>query len=203
MIQKNRISSSRRNYLLLYLLLNIAVSVITSFIIIQFWGPARIVAPTAPTVVTCIPPEATVIPPPQEYIPQIETGTEEPPANTPQAEKQPEENLSTAYSEEGVFIRIESIIGLGDLENETIIFRRNGTGQLALLGWKLVDETGQEFIFPDLVLNEGASVQLHTKIGVNTVMDLFWGLDKPVWHTGDTVRLLDVEGNQQASFRVQ
>ncbi len=45
-------------------------------------------------------------------------------------------------------------------------------------------------------------MNVYTKAGANTVLDLHWGLGAPVWESGETAILRDPEGNIRASFTV-
>lgn len=99
-------------------------------------------------------------------------------------------------------VAIENVIGAGDLTTERVLLKNIGSGELSLAGWQLLEEDGQVYTFPQLTLFEGGAVNLHTKAGQPTVVDLYWGLGAPVWRTGETVILLDAQGNVHATFRV-
>jgi len=105
----------------------------------------------------------------------------------------------------GGSVQIDSVIGAGDLEAERVLIRHAGGGELALVGWRLEDGQGNLFVFPEfpqLTLFAGGAVNIYTRAGVNTVVDLYWGLDKPVWISGSTVILRDADGNVQARYLV-
>jgi LysM repeat protein len=100
---------------------------------------------------------------------------------------------------------IDSIIGAGDLDSERVLIKHQGGGELSLVGWRLEDDRGNAFIFPrspELILYQGGAVNIYTKTGVNTVVDLFWGLDAPVWASGSTVILRDAQGNVHDEYVV-
>lgn len=102
-------------------------------------------------------------------------------------------------------VLIESVIGAGDLNSERVLLKYQGEGELSLIGWRIEDGKGNVFIFPQspqLTLFGGGAVNVYTKTGVNSVIDLFWGLDKPIWSTGSTVTLLDAQGNVHAFYQV-
>jgi len=108
-----------------------------------------------------------------------------------------------AYPESGV--SIESVVGPGDLETERVLLKHRGAGELSLVGWRLEDGSGQLFVFrqcPQLTLFGGGGVNVHTRAGVDTVVDLFWGLDHPVWYSGATVLLRDAQGNVRDTYVV-
>ncbi len=100
---------------------------------------------------------------------------------------------------------IDSVIGAGDLDAERVLLKHSGGGELSLVGWQLDDGQGRLFTFPEapqLTLFAGGAVNIYTKSGVNTVVDLFWGLDQPLWKSGSTVILRDADGNVQARYLV-
>lgn len=102
-------------------------------------------------------------------------------------------------------VAIDSVVGAGDLDSERVLLKHRGEGELSLVGWRLEDGQGNVFIFPEfpqLVLYPGGAVNIHTRGGVNTVVDLFWGLDRPVWASGSTVTLKDSQGGTHASYTV-
>jgi len=41
-----------------------------------------------------------------------------------------------------------------------------------------------------------------THAGADSVIELHWGLDQPIWKSGMTVSLLDPLGNLRASFHI-
>jgi LysM repeat protein len=95
---------------------------------------------------------------------------------------------------------IESVVGAGDLESERVLLKRSGPGELSLAGWQLAEKGGKSFIFPQLTLFEGGAVNVYTRAGQATVVALYWGLEEPVWESGEEVILLDNQGNEHASF---
>ncbi|MBN2147292.1 MAG: LysM peptidoglycan-binding domain-containing protein [Anaerolineales bacterium] len=97
---------------------------------------------------------------------------------------------------------IASVTGMGSLESERVLLQRTGEGQLSLAGWRLTDEDGNTYLFPQLTLYKGGAINLNTKAGQDTVVDLFWGLSAPVWTSGETVTLVDGVGNVQATFLI-
>lgn len=101
---------------------------------------------------------------------------------------------------------IESVIGAGDLETERIFLIHRGEGELSLVGWRIEDGKGNVFIFPQfpqlILYSGGAAVQIYTRSGANTVTDLYWGLDKPIWSSGTVVTLKDAQGNVRATYTV-
>jgi murein DD-endopeptidase MepM/ murein hydrolase activator NlpD len=97
---------------------------------------------------------------------------------------------------------INAVISPGDLTAEHVFITRTGDGQLSLAGWQLKDEAGNVFVFPQLELYKDGAVNVWTTSGVNTVVDLYWGLTAPVWGSGEKVTLLDAQGKERATYTV-
>jgi LysM repeat protein len=99
-------------------------------------------------------------------------------------------------------ITISTVIGAGDLPTEKVRLEWNGQGDLSLLNWKLKDENKHVYTFPQLTLYSGGTVDLYTGSGVNEVSALYWGLNEPIWKTGELVTLLDDQGRVQAKYTI-
>ena len=112
--------------------------------------------------------------------------------------------VSTASGDtSGRVIEIQDVVGPGDLDNETVLLRRLGEGDLRLTGWRLDDNGGHAFVFPEFVLSKGGAVQVNTRPGTNTAIALFWGLQEAVWTPGKMVALYDIDNKLQASFTIK
>lgn len=102
-------------------------------------------------------------------------------------------------------VEIDRVVAAGDLENERVILKHRGEGQLSLAGWRLQDEQGNEFIFPEfpqLTLYTDTGVSVYTKPGVNSVEDFFWGMNQAIWKSGATVSLLDHQGIVRDTYTI-
>ena len=105
-------------------------------------------------------------------------------------------------SQGGDALDIVSVVGAGVLETETLEIRNNGVDEVNLTGWKLQTPDGRTFTFPGLTLLNGGFVKVRSKAGKNTVVDLYWGLSRPAWESGQLAILLDAEDNVQALYRI-
>jgi micrococcal nuclease len=94
------------------------------------------------------------------------------------------------------------VIAVGDLANERVVIEHVGDRDLSLAGWHLLDENGNEYRFPALVLHPEAQVNVFSGQGVDSSTDLYWGRSVAVWATGEQAELLDASGQQQAVYRV-
>jgi LysM repeat protein len=99
-------------------------------------------------------------------------------------------------------VYIDNVFGVGDLDTERVILRRSGLGELSLAAWQLRDEDGNVYIFPQLTLYQDGAVNLNTRSGANTYVDLFWNQVAAVWHSGEVVSLYDTEGILMTSFTI-
>ena len=99
-------------------------------------------------------------------------------------------------------VEIVSIVGAGTLNAEWVVVRNAGAESLNLSSWQLRDSDRNIFVFPNLTLNTGGAVQIHTASGTNTVIDLYWGEGQPVWESGEEAQLLDPSGNVRAVYKV-
>ncbi len=99
-------------------------------------------------------------------------------------------------------VQIVSVSGAGTLDAEVVIVKYNGDGELDLTGWHLKDSNGNVYTFPPFKLFKNGAVQVHTKSGTNTAIDLYWGQNNAIWQSGENVELTDANGNVQDSYPV-
>ena len=99
-------------------------------------------------------------------------------------------------------VHIETVIGAGVHENERVVLRRTGDGELSLAGWRMLDGKGMEYIFPQLTLYKDGSINLNTRSGQNTVLDLFWGFTSAIWSPGETISLYDSQNILRATYKI-
>lgn len=97
---------------------------------------------------------------------------------------------------------VNSVIGVGDITQERVFISRTGPGELNMAGWQLRDENGNVFTFPQLQLFEGGAINVWTTSGSASVVDLYWGLQSPIWQPGETVSLIDAQGAMRASYQI-
>jgi hypothetical protein len=102
----------------------------------------------------------------------------------------------------GGALDIVSVVGAGVLDKESVEIRNNGGSEVNLIGWKLQAANGKAFTFPGLTLLDGGIVTVHTGEGINTVVDLYWGLSHPAWSSGQLAILLDAQDNVKALYRI-
>jgi hypothetical protein len=99
-------------------------------------------------------------------------------------------------------IKVDNVIGVGDLQNEVVLLKRVGDGELNLAGWKLVAPGGQEYRFPALLLYKDGAVQVYSRAGPDSAVELFWGLSQAAWKSGAVVKLVDASGKVQGTYSI-
>ncbi len=83
----------------------------------------------------------------------------------------------------------------GSMDTESVQIQNLGGQQVALSGWKLVDSDGHAYSFAQITLfGDGAAIQLHTGSGQDAPADLYWGLEEPIFVSGELISLLNNEG---------
>jgi len=95
---------------------------------------------------------------------------------------------------------IVGVASVGDLGSEAVQLVNTG-GVAAMAGWSLDDGRGTVYVFPVFTLHKGA-VSVHTRAGSDSVIDLFWNLDRPLWSPGKTITLRDAAGAVQSTFTI-
>lgn len=162
--------------LIMYIVVNIIVSAATMLGVLFFWDSRQ------PEAIECVP---TIVPTTQA----IEEAIVEPTiASIPPLEQE--------------VIRIDVIYGAGYLQDELVVLQRVGTSDLPIYGWYLEDEEGNRFNFPALTLKPGATLEIYSRSGDSTVLELFWGAGRSVWDVGETARVYDPQGNLRAEYLI-
>ena len=162
-----------RRPLLSYLLINVAVSAFTMLLVLIIWN--RLNAPNLP----------------EEFASST--------AASPAA-------VSTTQGVDSALLagqlQLTTIIGVGDVQNEYVLIEHIGDDDIRLADWRLTDEDGNSYTFPALELHPGASVQVFSRQGQDSVTQLFWNRTEPVWAGGEAATLLDPNGQPQATYTI-
>ena len=106
----------------------------------------------------------------------------------------------TPPAAEAPVVVIVGVSGAGSLAEEAVQLINNG-GVAAMAGWTIENGEGSVYMFPEFILHRGA-VSVNTRAGADTVIDLFWGLDHPLWKPGTTITLRDAAGAVQSIFTI-
>ncbi|HZY44264.1 MAG TPA: lamin tail domain-containing protein [Anaerolineae bacterium] len=107
-----------------------------------------------------------------------------------------------ATSAGGLLVTIRQIDSLGDVVNESVVLTNLG-GKVNLSGWTLSDGEGHKYTFPDLTLLTNAEAHVHTTVGPDSAVDLYWGQASAMWNGSGTIAYLrDPSGKLMATYRV-
>jgi len=88
-----------------------------------------------------------------------------------------------------------------DLAGEHLLLRNQGSAPVEMTNWVLKDRVGHRLLFPRFVFQPGMEVRVWTKSGDNSLTDLYWGHQAPLWNnTGDAAYLYDSQEHLIASF---
>lgn len=102
-----------------------------------------------------------------------------------------------------VRVQVVRVLNVGDVTSEAVEILNEGTSVARLEGWRLVNpRSGMEYVFPVLNLFPQGAITVHSGVGEDTAIDLYWGLDEAVWQVGDTVQLFNAEGELQVAFEI-
>ncbi len=177
---------NKKSRLLFYLLLNILISAGVTLTILWIWD-----------LIHPYPEDSTTL-----------TGTSSEQTSLSQSDQTPSdtqdqsEDSTIAFINENIEIDIYTIVGAGNLDVEYVEIRNQSQGPIDLTGWQLVDEKEQTFTFPALILNSGGAIKVLSKQGINTVIELYWQSDSPIWQSGETARLLNAVGETIITYAI-
>lgn len=156
-----------------YLIINVLVSALTTLIVLVLWNAGRPVCSGTLENQPLTPTQAATL--------AVSTPVSLPPLDQP-------------------LVRVENIFGVNELQNEVVLLRNISSGELQLKDWKMMDEQGNAFIFPELILAPDSAVQIYTRSGSNNPISLFWGLQAAAWQSQETLRILDPLGQERAAY---
>lgn len=103
---------------------------------------------------------------------------------------------------EDILVKIRAIVGAGDLALEYVEIINQGENPANLTAWQLVDENGHTFTFPALILNSGGAIKILSRTGTDTVIELYWQSDEPLWQSGETARLFNAVGELITTYSI-
>ena len=170
--------------LFIYILINMIVSVVTTLTVLLIWDIIHSNPKNSPSLSV----------PVTEITETIQ--------NSPSMEDQPAEETPPDFVEEGVNVTINAIVGAGNLSVEYVEIRNQSEGPVDLTGWQLNDENDHTFTFPALILNNHGAINVFSQIGNNTVIELFWQSEIPIWESGETASLLNASGEIMTTYTI-
>ncbi|WP_169238949.1 lamin tail domain-containing protein [Candidatus Roseilinea sp. NK_OTU-006] len=188
-----------RNWII-FLLINVLVSAVTAFLVVQAFTQAVSRPATTRIVAAATQPIAAAA----DAAPPVAEGTNIPPAGdlfaahqaagTAEAVTLPPQPTATtqtlAQATRGTVpnVRISAVIYPGQRTREAVVIVNEGDA-VDLTGWTLANPRGKAYTFGNVVLLKESFINLHTTSGVDVPTDLFWNQSEAVWRVGDEVVL--------------
>jgi hypothetical protein len=173
----------KRTHALLFVVVNIIVSVGATLTVLFLWERAH----PRPEIIVSDSPGMTS----NDSMDQIDL-----------VEQSSEIETTIPFINEDLTINIRTIVGAGDLDVEYVEIVNQGQNPADLTGWQLIAESGREFTFPTLILNSNGAIKVLSRAGTNTVIELYWQSDTPIWQPGETARLLNADGELVTSYTI-
>jgi hypothetical protein len=108
-------------------------------------------------------------------------------------------------------IEIGEVGGVGNLATEYIRLTRPGSDNedtISLKDWEIKDEDNHKYSILEqsglasLELHSQGAVNIYTKAGSSNPIELYLGLDNPIWQPGETVTLLDPQGEIHDTYLI-
>jgi len=118
------------------------------------------------------------------------------------ADPEPPIEPSLEFIMDDIDVTIHIIVGAGDLDIEYVEIHNQSKGPIDMTGWQLIDENDHIFTFPALILNSDGAIIVLSKKGMNSVIELYWQADIPMWQSGETANLLNADGDIIASYSI-
>lgn len=173
--------------LLFYILINILISAVTTLTVLWIWDSRQpklnpIEFDSQQTFTDPVSPTDHLI-----------AGEDENPAV-----QEPTADLSTRSSD----VQIRVIVGPKNLEVEYVEIINQGDQPVDLTGWQLVNHLDQAFTFPAMILNSSGAIKIQSKTGVNSVIELFWQSETPIWQSGENARLINADGEVVSIYSI-
>ena len=87
-----------------------------------------------------------------------------------------------------------------NLNDEYIVIENRSQMPIDLTGWTVMDHTSRDpYLFPNFTLPVKGKVTLRTGLGKNTMHELHWGSQSPIWNNkGDSIFVRDADGRLMA-----
>lgn len=87
------------------------------------------------------------------------------------------------------------------LNGEWVEITNQGSENESLADWTLMDGQNHTYTFKNFTLDAGASAKVHTGAGNDSMNNLYWGRNSPVWNNdGDVAILRDASGKMVAEY---
>lgn len=78
------------------------------------------------------------------------------------------------------------------IDDEFVLLVNHGQ-QVDISSWSIVDDSNHRFVFPDVRLNTGSALFLHTGHGESSQYHQYWAMDNEIWSREPKITLFDSE----------
>jgi LysM repeat protein len=112
-----------------------------------------------------------------------------------------EPTAAISTSNEMAQVVIQGAYERENLEKEYLYLENTG-GVASMAGWTLDDGDGNVYIFPNFTLYTGGGVNVYTRLGTDSVINLFWGFESVLWGGGKVITLRDATGAVHSTFEI-
>ena len=178
---KGVFSMNQAKKLVFYVVLNIIVSAVTIIAVLYLWENTRF---------------KNLLFDPEETTAEVSA---------------PADAANGAEASQDVLIEIGEVGGVGNLATEYIRLVRpaNGTVEtISLTGWAIQDANNRKYDILEksglasLDLHEQGAVNIYSKEGDSNPIELYLNLSDPIWQPGDTISLLDPDGEVHDTYLI-
>lgn len=114
--------------------------------------------------------------------------------------KTPEINSASLLPLDDKTVVIDFVFMPAEIDYEKITVKSVSAVPVDLTGWLLKDEQGKQYTFPALTIYPNGAVDIYSRAGVNSAVELYWNSDQAVWRKGEIATLLDTAGNVRSTL---
>ncbi|MCS7054557.1 MAG: lamin tail domain-containing protein [Thermoflexales bacterium] len=191
-------SPLRARHWIIFLLINVLVSAVTAFLVVQAYTRAVTRPPTIqatnavsqslstpdvarPAAENAGGAQATALPAVAQEVAMPEVTALPAPTATPRPAGQSAGSASPK-------VRISAVVYPGQPSREAVVIVNEGD-DVDLTGWTLSNPRGKVYTFGNVALFKESFINLHTTSGVDAPTNLFWNQSEAMWRVGDEVVL--------------
>ncbi|MCJ7733814.1 MAG: lamin tail domain-containing protein [Anaerolineales bacterium] len=131
--------------------------------------------------------------------------------DTPAAASDPNSSQVEVDEPSNLQIEIGEVGGVGNLATEYVLLTRPGSDAadtISLQNWSIKDENNNVYVIleqsgvANLDLHGQGAVNIYTKAGDSNPIELYLGLSDPIWEPGETVTLIDPNGEVHDTYLI-
>ncbi len=97
---------------------------------------------------------------------------------------------------------VKMVIGAGDVQNEHIQILYLGSSQLNLQGWTISAGKKEIYTFPAFILFKGGAMDLYSRAGANSAIELYMNSKNAFWTSGTKLTLRDPQGGIRLEYSI-